>query len=240
MILASTKALEMINSIKTSALLSLLILLSSQLSAANFLSELNAQQAQQIFDRADKSNSHSFVHNASSKTIPIVQILPQVENAQSVIKAGASCIKLYGCNQGICLLEYNKKKFAASEATIRSLTVDSQDNQQCLNPNIAAATSAKNSDTTSPQPTAKPKITNTALKFSWVKVINVASNDALNIRQKANYKTKKMGSAAFDASCIKRFRCKGKWCEINSKGTTGWVHRKFLQKLTPEQSATCS
>ncbi len=234
---ALAKALVMNNCIKTTALISLLFVMSGSLSAANFFSDLSAQQVQQIFDQADQTKSHSFVHNASSKVIPVVQILPQVTQAQSTLKAGTSCIKLYNCSQGICLLALNGRKYAASEIIVKNLTVLNQDTQQC----IATSSPTKAEQTAKADQPVKAASANTkAAIFSWVKVINVESNDALNIRQQANYKTKKMGSAAYNASCIKRFRCKGKWCEIQSQNVTGWVHRKYLQKLSTGEAASCS
>lgn len=212
-------------------------MMSSPLSAANFFSDLSAQQVQQIFDQADQSKSHSFVHNASSKVIPVVQILPQVTQAQSTLKAGTSCIKLYSCSQGICLLALNGKKYAASETIVKNLTVANQDSQQCASTPISIKPVQIVKAKQAPKAHSSQK---EAPVFSWVKVINVNANDSLNIRQQANYKTKKMGSAAYNASCIKRFRCKGKWCEVQSQNVTGWVHRKYLQKLTTSQAASCS
>ncbi len=221
------------NCIKTPLLASLLLMMSGQLFAANFFSDLSAQQVQQVFDQADQSKSHSFVHNSSNKSIPVVQILPQITQAQSTLKAGTSCIKLYSCSQGICLLALDNKKYAASETIVKNLTVLNQDSQQCNTEKALPIANAKQSN--NQQTTTKTQ----APVFSWVKVINVKANDSLNIRQQANYKTKKTGSAAYNASCIKRFRCKGKWCEVQSQKATGWVHRKYLQKLTASETASC-
>ena len=201
--MSTYKALTMNNGIKTTALISLLIMMSSPLSAANFFSDLSAQQVQQIFDQADQTKSHSFVHNASSKVIPVVQILPQVAQAQSTLKAGTSCIKLYNCSQGICLLALNGKKYAASEVIVKNLTVLNQDSQQCIAnpPPTKPVQMAK-----AVKPVKAASSNSKAAIFSWVKVTNVKSNDALNIRQQANYKTKKMGFSGLHRSLLAKLK----------------------------------
>lgn len=82
---------------------------------------------------------------------------------------------------------------------------------------------------------------NNALLFGIVK--GVASNDALNIRAKPNYKSKKITSLP-NGSYVGISRCKyighSKWCKIfplaqlyygnfNDDSSSGWVNAKFLK-----------
>lgn len=224
-------------SIQTFTLISLLATASTHLFAADFFSDLDIQQVQKIFQQADENNTGTFVNHTGAQAIPVVQILPQIVNAQMSIEPGASCIKLYNCNQGICLLAFANAKLAVNEDILNRLTTKSTNPSQCLTDKSGQQLAKITTPTAKPTP---PKATVSERKFSWVKVVNVKSNDSLNIRQKANYKTKKMGSIAYNASCIKRFSCNGKWCNIQAGSVTGWVHRNYLQKISKTAANSCS
>jgi len=86
----------------------------------------------------------------------------------------------------------------------------------------------------------------------FLQVQKVRSNDGLNIRVKADYKSKSKGKIPFDATCvvshgcgknidfeamanmqedeIKRFlaQAKEEWCYVDYDGITGWSHSYYL------------
>ncbi len=65
-------------------------------------------------------------------------------------------------------------------------------------------------------------------------VRGVASDDVLWMHPTANYKSKKIGKIPYNARCVKNLGCKERWCEVNYKGTVGWVNGKYL-----EESGNC-
>jgi len=94
---------------------------------------------------------------------------------------------------------------------------------------------------------------------SYVKVHNVKKWDALNIREHANHKSKKVSSIPANEQCVINHGC-GKdisleamgnmqeeeiklflaqsnenWCYVTYKGQSGWVNKKYLK----ESKATC-
>ncbi|MEH6442358.1 MAG: SH3 domain-containing protein [Oceanospirillaceae bacterium] len=221
----------MIKYIISISLSAVFALTSTSLLAENLFSNLKINEVQKIFDDADKSKLAVYLTNSSSKGIPSVQILPQVNNARNVIHAGASCIKLYSCNQGICLVEFDNKKYATSETVLNKLTQKQTTSYNC---NAILGTASQQQASKVVSATQKSDI-----PFSWVKVVKVKNNDTLNVRQKTNYKSKKMGAIAFNTSCIKRYSCTGKWCKIAYQKVSGWVHKSYIQKLDSNQAQQC-
>lgn len=84
-------------------------------------------------------------------------------------------------------------------------------------------------------------------------VHGVAAGDVLNIRQKADPKSEKIGEIPPDGQCIKNIRCVGgltfkefstlsepekkkiekgrpRWCLIEYSGVTGWVNGRYLRE----------
>jgi hypothetical protein len=227
----------MIKYIISVSLSAVFALVSTSLLAESLFSNLKIDEVQKIFNDADKSKLAVYLTNSSSKGIPSVQILPQVNRVKSTIHAGASCIKLYNCNQGICLVEFENKKYATGEAVLLKLTQKQTTSLNCsANPKVLSNQIITTKKQTS-QAASTTKKSN--VRFSWVKVIKVKKNDTLNVRQKTTYKSKKMGAIAFNTSCIKRYSCKGKWCKIAYQGVQGWVHKNYIQKLNSSQAQQC-
>ena len=69
--------------------------------------------------------------------------------------------------------------------------------------------------------------------FLWAdsyKVINVSSNDTLNIREKGKFKSKKVSEIPYNANCIKKIFDLNGWSLIRYKKDIGWVKNKFIKK----------
>ncbi|EPJ48478.1 MAG: hypothetical protein OFPI_29370 [Osedax symbiont Rs2] len=222
----------------TSIILALqLAIASTSIIASGFFTNMDDLDVQKIFDQADKSNTATLLTN--SGPIPAIQILPTITESKTTIKAATQCIKLYSCNQGICLIDINNIKYATSEVLLKQFSEVQTNNDACLataneQPLASLVTSKKAAANIAKNPAKKA-----TAKFLWVKVNNVNANDSLNIRQSANYKSKKLASAAFNSSCIKRFKCQGKWCAIEYKGVSGWVHNKYLSKMAGDNLQQC-
>ncbi|MEM5529097.1 SH3 domain-containing protein [Gammaproteobacteria bacterium AS21] len=215
-----------------------LLAFNHQIFANNFFTTLSPLQVQQIFDEADKSAGSTFLINSSDLKIPVVQILPVTNNARSSITSATQCIKLYNCNQGICLIGIDDKKYATNEQLLASYTSEQQDSESCLATTDTAKT-VINEPATKTIADNKKAQSSVEPQFSWVKVINVTADDQLNIRQTKDYKSNKLGSASANATCIKRFRCEDKWCQIEQQSTTGWVHRSFIEKMDEPSAQQC-
>jgi uncharacterized protein YraI len=66
----------------------------------------------------------------------------------------------------------------------------------------------------------------------FFKVVNVASNDALNIRSSSTTSSKKIGQIASDESCLvylNRRDDSKRWVKVSYKGVEGWVSLNYLQ-----------
>ena len=84
---------------------------------------------------------------------------------------------------------------------------------------------------------------------------NIPSGDVLNIREKPDWKSQKIGEIPPGAMCIKNLGCTGgltmqefielseeakeqmrkkrpRWCKIDYGGTIGWVSGKYLREGT--------
>jgi len=215
-----------------------LAIASTSIIASGFFTDMNDLDVQKIFDQADKSNSAAMLTN--SAPIPAIQVLPTTTDAKTTIKAATQCIKLYSCNQGICLIDINNIKYATSEVLLKQFSEVQTDTHACLS---TANLQSPSIDTNRKKiaPVAVKKATEKVnMDFSWVKVNNVKANDSLNIRQSASYKSKKLAAAAFNSSCIKRFKCQGKWCAIEYKGVSGWVHNNYLTKMSSDSLQQCN
>lgn len=221
----------MINSLKSIAVISLCVLFNPSVLAANFFTDLKESEVKAIFEEADKSNIAQFVTNSSQKPIPALQILPKSDQPKHLIGPATSCIKLYSCNDGICLVDINAKKYVVSEPILKNQSSQQVNSKSCSSNNNLA----HNTSTLLP----KKEASTAERKFSWIKVINVKANDSLNIRQTTNYKSSKMGAAPYNGMCLKRYRCKGKWCEIKSQEVTGWVHKRFISRMSEKESTQC-
>jgi len=219
---------RMIKRISALAFSSMIVIASANVTANSFFSNLKESEVQAIFDRADDSKKAVYLTNKSQRDIPAVQILPKTDNPKFEITAATRCIKLYSCNQNICLVDLNGKKYATSEQVLNKFTQLQANTDSCLaqRPKITLATKA-------PKP-AK------AVTVALFKVIKVPANDSLNVRQSANYKSKKVATLAFNASCIKRLSCKGKWCKIEQSSMLGWVHKNYLAPLNASEASQCS
>jgi hypothetical protein len=194
--------------------------------SANFFPNLKTQDVQKIFNDADKSKIAVYLVNSSNSPIPAVQILPETEHPKYAISSGTQCIKLYSCNQDICLIGIKGKKFATNGSQLRKFTQEYAPSNQCV-----ASNNAQKSVNV-------PKQINSPTS-SWVQVTKVETNDSLNIRQKTHHKSKKMGSIEASAKCLKRFNCKGKWCKVEYQSITGWVHKKYITPMDSNNLKQC-
>jgi len=218
--------IRMIKRISALAFSSMIVIASANVTANTFFSNLKESEVQAIFDRADNSKKAVYLTNKSQTDIPAVQILPKSDNPKFEITATTSCIKLYSCNQNICLVDLNGKKYATSEKVLNQFTQLQVNTDSCLTqlPKTLATKALK---------PAK------AVTVALFKVIKVPANDSLNVRQSANYKSKKVATLAFNASCIKRLSCKGKWCKIEQSSMLGWVHKNYLAPLNASEASHC-
>lgn len=90
--------------------------------------------------------------------------------------------------------------------------------------------------------------------ISFSDIQKVKSSDSLNIRAKADYKSKKISSIPANQTCIKNYGCgkdiafeailqmqeaeaevfytqaKKGWCYVEYKGVSGWVNKVYLQE----------
>jgi len=87
----------------------------------------------------------------------------------------------------------------------------------------------------------------------YFKVNDVASNDVLNMRNKADPDAKKVGEIPASADCVKNLGCKGgltmseftdlskkeqaailknrpRWCHVEYRGIKGWVSARYLSE----------
>ena len=87
----------------------------------------------------------------------------------------------------------------------------------------------------------------------YFRIKGVASNDTLNVRSKATYRSKKVGEIPPYADCIKNLSCIGglsdadygnltlsqrkaklkknpQWCKIQYRGIKGWVSGRYLSE----------
>ncbi len=94
--------------------------------------------------------------------------------------------------------------------------------------------------------------------ISYFDVKDVKSNDVLNIREKADHKSKKISGIPYASKCVVSHGCgkditldamkdmhedeiklflaqsKENWCYVIYQNTAGWVNSKFLKESTSE------
>jgi uncharacterized protein YgiM (DUF1202 family) len=88
----------------------------------------------------------------------------------------------------------------------------------------------KNNVLQSQTKTSVPKTSGGIIGFS---VINVSTNDVLNMRKSASGYSRKVGKIPHDEDCVAsldetRSRGKQKWVRVSYKGTQGWVNSRYL------------
>ncbi len=89
-------------------------------------------------------------------------------------------------------------------------------------------------------------------------VQKVCSDDVLNIREKFNWKSKKVGEILYNGKCIQNLGCicgltlheftelskaeqekilrkRPRWCKINYRGVEGWVSGRYLREGQDEE-----
>ncbi|VAW59385.1 hypothetical protein MNBD_GAMMA08-986 [hydrothermal vent metagenome] len=82
------------------------------------------------------------------------------------------------------------------------------------------------------------------LNASNYRVVDVHSNDSLNVRSNAAYKSDVVGALKYDAENIiltgeKIQKGKSLWVEIKYKDITGWVNSRYLsEQVVPTKSGT--
>ncbi len=76
--------------------------------------------------------------------------------------------------------------------------------------------------------TAIEKFCNSTASAAY-KVVNVAADDVLNIRSGPSASLAIVGTIPPDGRGVRMVgSCAGQWCEINYRGTKGWVNRQYL------------
>ena len=98
-----------------------------------------------------------------------------------------------------------------------------------------------------------PDVVATADGPDYWQVHGVEQGDVLNIRQEANWQTRKIGEIPPDGQCIKNLKCVGgltyeeftklseaeklkikkqrpRWCYIEYRGIKGWVAGRYLRE----------
>ena len=65
-------------------------------------------------------------------------------------------------------------------------------------------------------------------------VINVASNDTLNIRKQPSSKSAIAAKKQYgDCGILITGACKGSWCPVEDGHSQGWAHRNYLAMVSP-------
>jgi SH3-like domain-containing protein len=65
-------------------------------------------------------------------------------------------------------------------------------------------------------------------------VVNVRSNDALNVRSRASASSKVETTHRYgDCGIIVTGACNGVWCPIEDGHFSGWVHSRFISMVSP-------
>jgi uncharacterized protein YgiM (DUF1202 family) len=193
--------------------ISLFILL---LSIANLLptnaiaKELTLSQLiQQMRHLVPEKDVHYF-SNTSKRNLQIWKV--QGDSIKIVhLPSSASCIKVFSCKtKGYCLLEYR-----GILGIIRYQDIKKQ---------------AKGKPIYWADRSCKAKIIKK--QQNYAQITGVASNDHLNIRAKAHYKSQKLGQIPYNGHCVRKIHCQGKWCKITYNGVKGWVNKRYLSKET--------
>lgn len=71
----------------------------------------------------------------------------------------------------------------------------------------------------------------------FMQVVNVSSNDVLNMRAGANSNSDVIGSIPFNGQTVVATGNKqGSWVEVSWAGQSGWVNQRFLQPVQQQAS----
>ncbi|MGB1237672.1 MAG: hypothetical protein ACPG4U_05640 [Pseudomonadales bacterium] len=198
------------------------------------LTNLSTHQLEQVFARADKLGNLQFLYSTSQSPLRSLQLLPETKTPKTNLPIAAQCIKLYNCNQGVCLIDYRGNKHAISEQLLKENSAIQKRTDYCNKPVSVAKSQAPVTQT----PT--PKIVNQKSNQAFYRVVNVASDDRLNIRAQKHYKSKKLGSLASNASCIVMKQCIKNWCLIEHNETKGWSNNRYLSQMDNTDSCTAN
>ena len=95
-----------------------------------------------------------------------------------------------------------------------------------------------------------------AKDISYSQIQNVKSNDVLNMREKSDFKSKKVFSIPYNAQCIVNYGCgkdiafealmnmqedevklfldsaNEKWCYVKYQDKIGWVSKRYIKEST--------
>lgn len=173
-----------------------------------------------------KAKDIHYLTNRSDRNIPVLMIKGNTPR-ESYLPPSASCVTLFACKPGKdCLFSYNGRK-----GIIRHQDVKRQATKQ----GIFWADKSCKSKRRSAKQNAKPKASKHQAQLNnqrHVAITRVKSNDHLNIRQKADHTSAKLGEIPYNAHCVRNHGCQGKWCKVSWQGTTGWVNQHYLTKET--------
>lgn len=168
-----------------------------------------SQLIQQMRGLVPERDIHYF-SNTSKRNLQMWKVQGDVIKIAH-LPSHASCIKVFSCkNKGYCLLEYR-----GVLGIIRHQSIKKQ---------------AKGQSIYWADKSCKAKVIKK--QQNYAKIIGVASNDHLNIREQAHYKSKKLGQIPYNGHCVRKVHCQGKWCKITYKGIKGWVNKRYLSKET--------
>ena len=65
-------------------------------------------------------------------------------------------------------------------------------------------------------------------------VVNVASNDVLNMREQPSSSAPVVAQKRYaDCGILIRSECQGSWCPVEDGHSLGWAHRRYLAMVSP-------
>jgi hypothetical protein len=208
-------------SLLATALLSAVLLFS--FSHHSIAKELTLEQIISEMLSLLKAKDIHYLTNRSDRNIPVLMIKGNTPR-ESYLPPSASCVTLFACKLGKdCLFSYNGRK-----GIIRHQDVKRQATKQG---GIFWADKSCKTKRRAVKP--KPQKQQSPLNNQrHVAITRVKSNDQLNIRQKADHTSSKLGSIPYNAHCVRNHGCQGKWCKVSWQGTTGWVNQHYLKTET--------
>ncbi|MGV6808394.1 MAG: SH3 domain-containing protein [bacterium] len=168
-----------------------------------------SQLIQQMRGLVPEKDIHYF-SNTSKRNLQIWRVQGDAIKVAH-LPSHASCIKVFSCKaKGYCLLEYRGVLGIIHHQSIKK--------------------QAKGRAIYWADKNCKAKVIKK--QQNYAQITGVASNDHLNIREKAHYKSKKLGHIPYNGHCVRKIHCQVKWCKITYKGIKGWVNKRYLSKET--------
>jgi uncharacterized protein YraI len=157
-----------------------------------------------------------FYSNLSGKPIRMKVFDEQDPGREVLIPSGAACIIVYICptNDNYCGIEYHGLNGIISDVDATTLvSYYMQEGRE------------------------KPACTRDGAAFFEVR--NVASDDALNMRDSNGPRARKIGSIPHDATCLENHGCVDGWCRVEYDHRIGWVNGAYLTENLSRAGEAC-